>query len=433
MGGYAFRPSGCVDIHDPLYARAAVFVNTGKAIAILSADLIGLDDKIVDDVRAGIEREIGISAAAVMVNCTHTHGGPLTKSFRAMGHKSPDYIDWLMRQLVSVTREAARRPVQAHEIGFGRAPVSIGVNRRQYGVAPQETRIGVNPDGPVMPWVDVIVVKERPWTISGVLFSHACHPTTLGGENLSITADYVGYACDVIRAKLGPELMPLFLQGCSGNINPNPRGDFGWAKKHGEALGQAVLSAIRSAEPLSDGRIDYAETTIDLALEPPPPFEECAREAARWDEEALKCRESGNTGRLLYAEAMRDQALMEHEAETCDDDSFWATMRVQRLNLGPAHILGFPAEIFVQYGLDFDRQADGPVLSLGITNGVQGYVPVAADYPFGGYEVHGAHRFYGVLPFDRSCERDIRSAAYELLGIRNPDRTPYGIGPLPAE
>src|SRR5690348_12349057 len=80
MGGYAFRPSGCTEIHDRLFARSAVFENGGKAVAILAMDLIGLDCETVEAVRAGVEKETGIPPAAVMLNCSHTHGGPLTKA-----------------------------------------------------------------------------------------------------------------------------------------------------------------------------------------------------------------------------------------------------------------------------------------------------------------------------------------------------------------
>jgi hypothetical protein len=429
MGGYAFRPSGCAAIHDPLFARAAVFQHAGKAVAILAMDLIGLDGETVEAVRAGVEKETGIPPAAVMLNGSHTHGGPLTKAFRGRGTRDARYIGWLTRSLIDLVKQAARTLSKA-SLAHGRAPVRIGVNRRQYGERPEDTRIGVNPAGPFMPWVDAIVVRDGRDRPAAVLFSHACHPTTLGGDNLAVTADYCGYACDTIRRVAGDDVMPLFLQGCSGNINPHPRGDFGWAKRHGETLGEAALTAIRRASSLNSRSLDFALETIDLMVEPPPPQDACEREVLQWEEAAAKWRGEGDVGQEMHAEGLRDHALFEWEAASLgEDQEFVATFDIQRLSLGPVQVLGFPAEMFVQYALDFDRQAEGPVISLGITNGVHGYVPVAADYPHGGYEVRGAHRYYGVLPFDRSCERDIRRAAYDLLGIRNPDRTPYGIGP----
>jgi hypothetical protein len=100
---------------------------------------------------------------------------------------------------------------------------------------------------------------------------------------------------------------------------------------------------------------------------------------------------------------------------------------MQLLELGGARILGMPAEMFVQYGLDFAAQASGPLLALAYTNGVHGYLPTAADYPYGGYEVDGAHRYYGTLMYAPACEGLVRAAAYELLGVRGPDTTPYSV------
>jgi hypothetical protein len=90
-------------------------------------------------------------------------------------------------------------------------------------------------------------------------------------------------------------------------------------------------------------------------------------------------------------------------------------------------MLGLPAEMFVQYALDFEKQASGPVISLAYTNGVHGYVPTAADYPFGGYEVSTAYKYYGTLMYTPDCEIMIRKAAYRLLGIENPEFTPYTV------
>jgi hypothetical protein len=98
---------------------------------------------------------------------------------------------------------------------------------------------------------------------------------------------------------------------------------------------------------------------------------------------------------------------------------------LQRLTIGGAHLIGMPAEMLVQYGLDFERQSPSPAMALGYTNGVHNYVPTAADYALGGYEVEAAHVYYNTLMFTDACEKRIRSAVYELLGLERPDWTPY--------
>src|SRR5207244_3338038 len=141
--------------------------------------------------------------------------------------------------------QASRQIVPA-SLAYGRAPAQIGVNRRE--IRDGKSVIGVNPGGPVAPYVDALCVldsKQKPFAL---LFSHACHPTTLGGESLEITADWPGYACRYLRKKTN--IMPLFLQGCAGNINPHPRGTFEWAEKHGETIAEAAIEAMDSALPI---------------------------------------------------------------------------------------------------------------------------------------------------------------------------------------
>src|SRR5262249_20934553 len=98
---------------------------------------------------------------------------------------------------------------------------------------------------------------------------------------------------------------------------------------------------------------------------------------------------------------------------------------VQRLTLGGVHLLGFPAEMFVRYQLDFTAQSHEPVLALSYTNCCWNYVPTAAAYARGGYEVDEAFKYYGLRMFAPICESRIREAAYRLLRIEDPDLRPY--------
>jgi hypothetical protein len=105
---------------------------------------------------------------------------------------------------------------------------------------------------------------------------------------------------------------------------------------------------------------------------------------------------------------------------------------IQRIKLGDVQILGMPAEVFVQYAIDFSQQAETPLMTLGCTNGIHGYIPTNADFALGGYEVTEAHKYHGNLPYwheyaGHMCEKNVRTAVYSLLGIQKPDKSPYTI------
>jgi len=425
MCGYAFRPTGCVAIHDPLYARAIVLDNGQESVAILAMDLLGLDFDVVDRVRSGISGETGLKPESILLNATHTHGGPNVREFTAMGSRDPAYIDMLVRKLVSIAKQARNQMTPA-SFAYGTAPVQIGVNRRQVTSNTGKSVIGMNPAGPVDPVVAAVVVQDSRGLPRALLFCHACHPTTLGGENLEITADFPGYACAEIRRQ-NPGVMPFFLQGCAGNINPHPRGAFEHAQSHGLTLADAAQEAMESADPLDSEHLSYREVSVALPLIPPPPVQICRKRLSELAQNVEKEKQGGHKGRVLHAEGLL--AFAEHEMKIASSDQpvLNRPFAIQALNIGGTRLIGMPGEMFVQYQLDFKRQCTSPVVPLAYTNGVHGYVPTAADYPLGGYEVDAAYKYYGTLMYAPESEGLIRETAYDLLGVSSPNQAPYAV------
>ena len=421
MCGYAFRPTGCIGIHDPLTARALVVSDGSNTVALVAMDLLGLDFDLVERIRAGVKSATGISSEAVMLHATHTHGGPNVREFNCMGSRDPEYTASLVSKLVRVTSEAASHLVPV-KLAYGRAPVQIGINRRQ--IVDGKCIIGENPDGPVAPYVHVVTVRRTDGRPIALLFSHACHPTTLGGDNLLITSDFCGDACEHVSEELGTDIIPFFLQGCAGNINPSPRGTFENANNHGKTLGKAALTAILGETPI-EGPISFEETGVSLPQIPPPSIEFCRDEVDTWTEAVERELQTGDQGRFLHAQGLLDFAKLSLAASRSGRSSFSVPFRIQALRIAGLTILGLPAEMFVQYGLDFEQIESGPVLALGYTNGVHGYMPTAADYPLGGYEVDVAYKYYGSLMFAPASERIVRSTAYDLLGAPARLLTPY--------
>ena len=425
MSGYAFRSGGNVGAHDELYARALVFANGRTVAAIVATDLIGLDFDLVERIRSGVEARTGIPREAILLNSTHTHGGPTTRTYNAMGPRDEAYVDVMARTVVGAVSQAWDR-MQPASVAFGRAPAQIGVNRRQS--VDGSLRIGVNYGGPVDATVRALVVRNSRGEPFAVAFSHACHGTTLGGDNRLTTADWCGSACEALRRETAGAVTPLFLQGCCGNINPHPRGSFEHARAHGETVALAVLEACDQAQPVrmcDPEDVDFEEKTIDLPQIPPGSRSECEARLADAHTELESARSGGDAGRILHAEGMVRYAELALSLCEADPATLRAPFTLQRLTIGGAHLIGMPAEMLVQYGLDFERQSPSPAMALGYTNGVHNYVPTAADYALGGYEVEAAHVYYNTLMFTDACEKRIRSAVYELLGLERPDWTPY--------
>ena len=79
-------------------------------------------------------------------------------------------------------------------------------------------------------------------------------------------------------------------------------------------------------------------------------------------------------------------------------------------------LVAYPGEMFVDYQLTLDRESPfSKTLTLAYSNGCIGYVPTAAAYEIGGYEVTMAYRYYGTLMITSACEELIKQATLEML------------------
>lgn len=421
LAGYAGRSSGCIGVHDELYARVLVLDDGLSLACIVSMDLIALDFDLVERVRDGINRKVGIPYERILLNCSHTHSGPATRTFRAMGERDELYCNVMARKVVGAVQQAADM-LEPVSLRWGRAPVQIGINRRER--RGEQTVIGQNPSGPIQPNVDVLRVDREDRTPLAVVLAYATHPVVMGGQNLWVSADYPGTACDFLkRVGLGT---PLFLQGCAGNINPiHTSATFAHVRKLGEILGAAVIVASHLSEPVSGIPISGILRTVHLPYL--FPSHEEAERHLRQAEEDLKCAEEEGAplGVLMWRRDMvrwaQDLLLTVEKGEPKN-----MPFEIQLLQIGDVHLLAFPAEMFVQYALDIERQSPyKPTITMGYSNGCWGYIPTAADYAIGGYEVDMAYRYYGTLMVTSDCERLIREEVYDLLNVGAPDWTPY--------
>ena len=86
----------------------------------------------------------------------------------------------------------------------------------------------------------------------GLIYSYACHPTTLGPDNYYISADYPGIVRRILE-EWHPGLVPVFLQGCGADIKPYITADNGRFKSCNFAeLEQASQSLAADIENCLD-------------------------------------------------------------------------------------------------------------------------------------------------------------------------------------
>lgn len=390
LGGYAARKSVSQGIHDDLHATALVLQERKLSLALVTADLIGLPEEMVENIRSFVWSSTGIPPSNVLVAATHTHSGP-DLLFGHQGLASEAYI-MVLAETLAGSVYAAWRNLQPAKIGVGQGWVEgIGVNRRTLTGIPVDPRVGVlrvdRDDGP-----------------RGVLINYTCHPVVLGPDNLLITADYPGYVVQVVERAFGGGVMAMFTNGAAGDINTGhsaelsalgetiPGRTFQRAEQLGIRLAGEVLKVIETIETDSNTFIAVGTKKISFPLKPLPSLKE-AEEFKKQKEQILNKliiqKESSEIIikakiEKLYADLLLEQVRKrnKHLHET------FKYVELQAVRIGDCALLAFPGELFVEIGLEIKTRSPFKyTYIIGYANGYVGYVPTKRAFTEGGYEV----------------------------------------------
>ncbi len=284
MAGYASRdkPSEGKD-HD-LFAKALALEDAqGNRAVLVTTDLVGLPKELSDRIAERVEKNTGLSRAALILNSSHTHSGPIVQV--KVYYKLPEeqvtaiteYIQTLEDKLVAVA-EAALKDLEPGKLEYGIGECGFAVNRREYTL--NGIIIGVNPIGPVDHDVPVLRITKPDGSLKAVVFGYACHNTTLNFYNFN--GDYAGYAQANLEEAL-PGCVAMFVAGCAGDQNPHPRRKLELAQQHGRSLSDSVLKALSNPMRPIGGDLRCAYQLTDLPFSPAPPREKIEAELASSD------------------------------------------------------------------------------------------------------------------------------------------------------
>lgn len=427
LTGFGGRPGPSSTVHDDLFARAVVLASGNARVALVSLDLLGLAPELTGAIRRHVARATGIPTEALLLNCSHTHAGPATITLRGLGERDAAYEDVLARAVAGVVKMACDRMAPAR-LAFGTGHAQVGINRRQH-LSDGRTVLGENPGGPYDPSVPVLRVDHAGPAPNGqrcprpvaLLFSHATHPVILGSENTGISADLPGPAVVAVRrARVGGarEVTSLFLQGCCGDINPVRRGSLEDVRALGTLLGVAAVQGAEEAVPVEGEPLIAVAERLALPLQNPLPLDEARAlrdQAAEQLKEAEERFGTGDEYRLRTARAMLAWAE-DYLALAGGATVLWAHLELQCIRLGDVALVALGAEPFLEIGQAIAARSPAPhTIVLGYTNGLLGYLPTAAAYPFGGYEVDTAYKYFGTLMVTDASEQIVVEAAARAL------------------
>ncbi|MEN6642436.1 MAG: hypothetical protein ABFE08_08330 [Armatimonadia bacterium] len=406
LAGFAARDHGAERVHDALHSKALVLDDGATRVCLITNDLIGLPGELVELIRGEVERTTGIPGANVMVNCSHTHSGPVLREGELPGV--------VARQVAGVARMAAERLAPAR-VGGGRGPVQVGINRREL----RDGRIVLGRDAskPVAPWVDVLRVDTAEGAPLATLFMHACHPVTRAENSYEISADFPGVAQRLVEG-VYPGTTAMFGQGCSGNINSEPvRGTWEDGRRLGTMLGGEVVKVRETIATTDEARLAVTHERVELPLQRIPPMEQVEREIAAAEKALAEAEGRSSAAATNMYKAFLATWRKLREMKEREEELEPMVFPLQGIAVGDTALMALPGEVFVEYALHAEEVSPfGQTLCLGCSNGSGTYVPTAAALEDGGYEVSFTPLWWGRLPFAAEMEGVLRDGIGRVLG-----------------
>jgi hypothetical protein len=395
MAGFAARTSASQGVEQPLHAKALALEDAHRhRVVLLTLDLLGITTGVGDRIAAAARRRYGLAREQLLLNSSHTHCGPVIDEMLPVAY---DLSEAQWRDVRAYTREmegrvvdligAALRRLHPAELRAAEGRATFAANRR----------VQFTPRGPVDHRVPVLRVEAAGGPLA-IVFGYACHNTTLRADFVRFHGDYAGVAQSEVERR-HPGATALFVAGCGGDANPDPRGTLDHVNRHGTALADAVDQA--GAGDVIEGPLQAAYSTVDLPFAPAPDREGWM--ARLQDEDPYVRRHA----RLMLDRLDRDGRLREAQPDP---------VQVWRLGSGLT-LVAMGGEVVVDYALRLARDHPGQRLwAAGYSNDVFAYVPSLRVLEEGGYEGGGAMIYYGRPgPFDRTVEERIHATVRVLM------------------
>lgn len=422
--GFSSREHVVEGIDEELSATVLVIEGLGRRVAICAVDLCMVPQDVAMAWRTAIADAIGTTPSHVLVNLSHTHSaGALLRTqpeFADQADLLVGYEQMLADRLVEAAI-AADHALQPARIGAGSGRSDIGVQRRERD-ADGYTFLGEVADGPIDPVVGVVRIDDLAGRPIAILASYGCHTVAVGPRSRLASPDFPGPMRRMVEATLGGTC--LFLQGGGGDIMPL------WGMSHDEdatddkdrvgwMLGGEVVrvaSSIRTrvvrGEPVnlpsllgkgvtmrpwvpvtgpSVAALDARSTAVTLDLVPMPDIAEARRLRAERGVE-LDAAMAGDSDRARTI-ARHFMAWADGLVAAVEAGERARTMEVQAIRVNDIVITAIAAEVFSSTTRRI-REASpfGHTIALGYSNGVLCYLPTAADYPDGGWDVRDRYR-----------------------------------------
>ncbi|MFM8400747.1 MAG: PVC-type heme-binding CxxCH protein, partial [Pirellula sp.] len=216
---------------------------------IVSIDAIGISAVMTEKILDKVLPTLKIPRSRIVFCTTHSHTAPhldgLIPNLFGVPMADAEQQAMLRTTQMNIDRIAqvildAKKTLQPGTVDYGLGRAGFAINRRMLNDK-QWVGIGTVDEGPVDRNVRVLRVRDNAGKLVAVSYQYACHSTSTS-EN-KISGDWGGISAGIIEEK-NPGCIALPIIGCGADANPNPRGSFTLARKHGAEMAESVQTVL---------------------------------------------------------------------------------------------------------------------------------------------------------------------------------------------
>ncbi len=415
LGFWWERAKAYWEVHDPLYARAACFMD-GDQFVVISMDAFGDGIGLTDSIRALASAKTGIPYENIMVCSTHTHTAPETYGL-CWNSVDEKWLTWVAKRVAAAVEEAKHRvePAMMH-VATARME-GLVVNRRATYVTERVAKgeaqlsfeeLARSTDMDENLYVFTFIGADK--SPVGTLVNFACHPVIMQTMPM-ISSDYAGFVAEKAEKMTGATT--LYLNGPCGDINPacGDTGNYDDVVELGTRLVSHVHKITSNVDMASTvkGSIQLSarQSVIEVRRRDLPNKEMILKEKERIEREIASRSTTpppreDSLGAALFN--IQEKLSLYELHESFDAE-------VQAFSLGPHSIVGIPGELFACLGRDIRMAKRDTILIATLANKILGYIVPREAFVVGGYETE-LSRWSRLEP---GSGEEIRDAAVKLL------------------
>lgn len=423
FGAYLKRRSERV--RDRIWAKAMALELDGRRALVVGCDLIGIQIASTRKVRELVSQASGLPPDALMICCSHNHGGPnpAVGGHSGWGEADPFYCESLPYKIARACLDALNGLEKA-EFSLASVPCEgVGLNREYDKDNPPLEEVLRDDWRPAKPELtdttcQVLSVRDMKGRLKGFVANFGCHPVVCCASNHSIHGDYCGVAMSMIEREI-PGSTGVFIQGALGDVNSCVV-----HKPEQEALlaldvvaarfANSVRAGLASGSPIGVGCLRYERRDVQFSLRLSPLEElkstlagkEAIFKRAFLDGETVK---ENPKMELVIITALR-RIIAAREA----GDAVNSPAEIQGIRLGDLEILASGFEVFQAIKNDVVAKAAGPkTFFAGISNDTKGYAVDRRKASEGGYAARTVPWIMGSEPY-QDIHGELSEALLEL-------------------